>query len=155
MSLRSIPLDVFHPRNSILLLMLAAQRKPASPLSYRRRARFLFVRRFYHSSPRRERLARRLPERRNQLPHLAPALHDILYQLLHRSPVVAGPLRRNISGDIPDDCGSKGLNPGKPWFKRLPPAHILVNKVARVHAAQRDVRKIPLARIETITLGAT
>src|SRR5258708_24201217 len=66
-------------------------------------------------------------------------------------PISAIPLRRNLPRQRPHHILFHLLNPRKPRFKRFPPAHSLVNFVARVNPTQRIIRKRGVYRSEEHT----
>src|SRR5579859_144311 len=81
-------------------------------------------------APGREGLARGVAERGDQLADLAAALDDGFRKLFERVPVVAGPLGRELAGDLADGGGVEVLHAREPWIERLPAAHVLIDLVA-------------------------
>src|SRR5258708_24734875 len=72
-------------------------------------------------------LPRRTPKRLDQLPHLGPALHDSLYQILQRLPVTLHPFRRDLPSNFTNDGGLKFFHSRQPGRKTIPPPDLLKN----------------------------
>ena len=89
---------------------------------------------------------------RNQRANCGTAAIEAFNQAIEASRIELVPLWRNVRGDAPNLIDIHFFRACEGRLERIPACHMLVDTVAGVHAAQRRIRKIPLAGIEAIPL---
>src|SRR6185437_4035443 len=97
-------------------------------------------------------LAIRITKRLDQLPNSASPREQLLHQPLDHAQVAAVPFRRNLFCNCPQPPRFKLLDPRQPGLEACPACHASVDLVPWEHSPQRRVRKVPLARVEAVSL---
>jgi hypothetical protein len=89
---------------------------------------------------------------RNQGSNCGTAAIEAFDEAIEANSVGLVPFWRNFCGNAPNLIDIYFFSACESRLERIPACHMLVDTVAGVHAAQRKIRKIPLAGIETIPL---